>query len=250
MNENVFLFNPENQKFLSGESRRIEQGYSRKIPVFQAALFTLLLVTNVVLIALNISDLSAIESPFSFAVETQGTVQACSRGASIFGTMRVNYTYSANNADGSTNTFSGNDVVYGTCTSETVTTPIQIRYLPSDPSRSIAVNGDADTRVQIITALVFVVVYIVGALASWIGWRRLKRLEKEGRVMRGSIVSYDKRLPGNRNVMARYQFTNDVGIVLKGRFPILLKRLEGKPLPPVGTPMAVVYADDRTYQAL
>lgn len=252
MSENVFLFNPGNQSFLSGESRRIEQGFWRKLPIFQATLLTFLILVNLLLVALNFSDLSATETAFGSAIETQGTILSCSAGASLFGTMRANYEYVVNTANGGSTSYSGSDVVYGACTPATATTPIQIRYLPSEPSRSDGVGGDADTRVQVIVGLAITGCYVLGVIAYCISWRRLKRLENEGRVVQGSIVSYGKRIPWlpQRYVIAHYQFTNDVGTVLKGRYPILLKRLEGKPLPPVGTPMAVVYADDRTYQAL
>lgn len=249
MNENVFLFNPLNHRFLSGESRRLRQTIGGVSPVFWLSLLIILIVTNAALVGLDIARLQETEATYASAVETEGMIISCYSGFVNFNVMSVNYSYTVNNPDGSTTIIGGRDDINGVCTSQTDTMPIQIRYLPTNPFESVAVGGNADTRLEVVWRSVTVALYLFGLIAYAY---RIIQFERKGRIVQGTIISYSKRrwYFGRYYVQAQYEFTNAAGKILKGKYPIWLRRLKGEPPPIVGTPVAVVYVNDRTFQAL
>lgn len=86
--------------------------------------------------------------------------------------------------------------------------------------------------------------------------RRFRRLQQTHRVITGEIVASDGVLhtgygeSSAYHLMVQYQFQSSSGTTLTGRQQRRREDLRGQSIPPPGTPVRVLYADDDAYVML
>ncbi len=90
----------------------------------------------------------------------------------------------------------------------------------------------------------------------YVARRRFRRLRQTHRVITGEIIESDGALytgygeSSAYHIMVRYQFQSPSGATLAGRQQRRREDLRGQPIPPSGTPVRVLYADDDVYVML
>jgi hypothetical protein len=134
-------------------------------------------------------------------------------------------------------------------------TTIQVRYLRIDPSVTRVVDlqypQESSYNIFLFGPLV-AVIYIVILLGGQYGIARLhavrKRLQSGYLLLEGEIVSID--FKGSYRVKVKYQFTSPLQKPMTGTTTAYRQDLKDAVLPPVGTPVAVLYADDQAHMVL
>jgi hypothetical protein len=121
-----------------------------------------------------------------------------------------------------------------------------------------ALVRDASTWVDTGTLLVTIGMNAAAFIATLImirKWQRYKRLAREGRLIRGAVVKTEA-VEGDAEdgygykVTLHYVFRSPTGHELQGRGSHKRNDLMGKPLPPSGTPILVLYVNDKLHEVL
>lgn len=132
---------------------------------------------------------------------------------------------------------------------------VPIVYATIDPNTSRILASDAGTPfilfITIFTAFwnLFVWAILIGLFADA---RRIRRLERFGRVLKGQVVDCKGATDsdGDHTVTLRYAFSSPTGREILGKERQMRNDLNGARLPLPGTPLAVLYADDKCHKAL
>jgi hypothetical protein len=153
-----------------------------------------------------------------------------------------------------------------TCEEYPEGTSLQILYLSADPTNSRIIEPGTQ-KAQAETGFVYGVMVFMALFCLhfvvWSGrsiWRYLRakriyqRLLTNSILLEGEITSIRgeerAKSSGCYIVMVRYQFESAHGKRLKGYSEALRNDLKGVALPPVGTPVTVLYADDGAHTVL
>jgi hypothetical protein len=139
---------------------------------------------------------------------------------------------------------------------------VQVNYWSPNPQVA-RLSGEYEVSNMLINSLaqagcssIFVIVMLAIAVARLSKWRKsLARqwaLRNDGRLLYGEIISATADESSRRGylVTVHYSLTTPDGRTLKRKQLRTLNHLRGKPLPAKGTPVALLYADDKTIEML
>jgi len=139
--------------------------------------------------------------------------------------------------------------------SHPLATMVQIRYLKEDPSQARLAGpdrDDGDTPFTLVIIIGFWIVAVIYLLLLVNNMLRNRQLTTTGRLIRGVIVGSSlNRTKNGRALTVRYEFQSpQSGKLLHRKENAMRTDLRHKGPPAPGTPVVVIYADDRTYRML
>jgi hypothetical protein len=250
----VFLLNPKHAGFLTNEERRfhdLERGsiiLFFVVGVFFAGLGLVMvwqvLEEHTVLSRLENEGISAT----AHVTERGQSTSSDSHGVSHT-TYSVTYTFKDARTDQSytRDQFVSSDFYYTVYKGDT----ILIRYLPDDPTVS-RIMSESDLQDFLLIpgatslALDLAMLYVLIRQQ-----RRNRRLIEEGQIVTGKISEITgQSVKGGYQVTVRYDFLSPYGNELSRKESLVRNDLRKVPLPAVGTPIAVVYVDDKLFRIL
>ncbi|MCC7451225.1 MAG: DUF3592 domain-containing protein [Anaerolineae bacterium] len=133
---------------------------------------------------------------------------------------------------------------------------VNVTYLRADPTLSRLADDAGSSMTQNILLSVFTIVWnllIFGlVIGSIMAYRRSKRLEREGRLIKGTVVSCkgSSDSDGDYTIKLKYRFCSPTGRDVSKQESHIRNDLKGVLPPAPGTPVAVLYADDSCYQVI
>jgi hypothetical protein len=257
LSDKVFLLNRGNRRYLDQRSRRVHLQPAD----FPLALQLLLLVFAVFM------TFVAIQGGYNLArwafTKASGTItrgyvveKHISRGKSVSYTVTYSYTVNGQNYRASQQVDSS---VYNKAVEV-----VEVTYWPPNPNMA-RLSGDFEvgnmflnSSVQLLCPGVFVIVMAAVIVFCFREWRKViakqNRLKEDGKLVYGEIVSCRgiNRPKQGYKVTVRYGFRtpdSDARWVVTEQ-QRTVNWLNGKPLPKKGTPVAVLYADNKTLEML
>jgi hypothetical protein len=196
-----------------------------------------------------------------FGQDVTGSMIDCRMSENKDGSMKVSsytYTYSWDNQEFKRvhANFNGED---GDCNQD-LNQPISIRVLPFNPvaSRPSAdISGLSTMSLSVWGVGVIMILGTFGLCLIHVRYVQARiiypRLTQNGILLEGEITRISGDTPSKSNqyfVSVKYQFQSPTGRILKGRAHAHRQDLRGKDLPPVGTPVTILYADDSAHMML
>jgi hypothetical protein len=134
---------------------------------------------------------------------------------------------------------------------------VTVVYLPDDPSVSRLAGKDADDSVMQASVPESGLFVLITSVIMFVLLRPVVRdrwLARNGRILEGKVVKSSGRLAGSKRryyrLTVQYRFISPSGTVLSGKQGARRDDLRHSPLPGPGTPVAVLYVDDRHYKML
>jgi hypothetical protein len=128
---------------------------------------------------------------------------------------------------------------------------VTIYYLPRDPQTSYFEPLTELPLWLSLTPIIYLLLnfYLLYALSK--GRRKKRRLENEGRILSGEIVECKgKKVNKEFQVTIKYRFQTPLGEEKSGRTTHTRNDLKDTVLPSSSTPVAVLYADEKTFAML
>jgi hypothetical protein len=131
---------------------------------------------------------------------------------------------------------------------------VSVRYLMRDPSISMLWGDDFDstsiTGQRLIGVIVGGTSLVCCLVCVWVDWRN-RRISK-GTLLRGTLLSASGRngSKGAYIVTVEYTFTTPSGGIITKKASNDRRDLRKAALPPYGTPVAVLYLDDRNVRLM
>ncbi len=245
-----FLLVPETRKFFTGQSRHLPiQDFWLIVFFF---FFTLMAVLLLVGALGEYADALRLQQSGKIS---EGTIIRRSMSSGKSPTYYLTYEFYVNGSD---TRFSREQKVRRTTYDEHAEgSPVTVAYLPNNPTISRLAGRDADdsivqanlpeTGLLLLVALAFMVFLLRPVM-------RDRRLARNGRILEGKVVKCDGRLAGSKRryykLTVQYQFLSASGTLLSGKQDARREDMRHKLRPGAGTPVAVLYVDDRHYKML
>ena len=136
-------------------------------------------------------------------------------------------------------------------------TPVRVLYLPDNPAISMidgkAPNSDLSGLFFAFVAVVFVIVLIF--LVVFIrGWLRNRKMARDGHIIPGVLLDATGRMVAGKHpyfeLRLNYHFKTPAGRDIRATSGAPRDDLRKSSLPASGTPLAVLYLDDKRYKLL
>jgi hypothetical protein len=243
----LFLANPSaNRKFVSGERPRI--GNSRTMFI-AAGIFFLIAAAVGYFVGTSVlrGDEAARSGIPTKAIITDGYMNRSSKGARSY---YIDYEFKVNGKV-YTRHFEISSQLYDQIRiGDTVT----ISYLQSDPNVNVLTGDYKDDTERnegiVLMAIAIPVCVLIGSLILWIDGKN-RRLSA-GQLLTGQIINATAK-PGNKgayNLTVDYSFTNPYGQQFTKKQMYNRTDLKKSPLPEAGTPVAVLYVDDKLFRLM
>jgi hypothetical protein len=128
---------------------------------------------------------------------------------------------------------------------------VEVRYLPDNPEISELV---AFPRVSQFPLPLAAFQILIPLYLTWVMFRaraRRDRFSNEGQVIRGELIELNGRMnKSNYIVTIRYRFRSQLGSSIEGKSISAQNRLKDTVPPASGTPVAVLYVDDKLHRLL
>jgi hypothetical protein len=172
---------------------------------------------------------------------------------------RLNYTFKVENQ-----TYKGNvsdrNIDRYSCENYPSDTTLQLRYLRSDPrfSRETDYRDDYSSFFSTVTCIGSMIMLWITMSLSRALYRYLEatsiagQLKRTGILLEGELVSIRGmfRAKGSYVVVAHYKFMSPHSSLITGYSEAHRSDLKGSPLPLIGTPVTILYADDHSHMML
>lgn len=249
-----FLVKESNAKFVQGERKTLATRHTGNLVL--AVLFLVLCVGLTAFFTLELSKLNRLEAS---GATTTGSVSAHykevnTRTNETTGYL-LDYTYSAVGTDGKRGFFTKDKqrVSEATYRKYLDRDPIPVRYLLDDPNTAFVVGEPLDTTSPLVGVGLFglgILVSLLWILGVWRGMGRDRRLASEGQILQGELVKMTGR--GGRGVIylnINYAFKTPTGAQISGK-QSETHRGRQYMVPPPGTPLAVLYVDEKLHKVL
>ncbi len=245
--KNLFLLNPHNRQFLLGKSWHIGGLWNRDWIAVPG--LALLLLIGVVLAKL--------------ALDTAGIWWGLeSRGVSIQGhVVSREWSDDSDSSDYLTYRFNAGRPTIGTYErrqpidramyeASPVGAAIRIVYLPDDPQRSEIAGTHYYGKNALFTAAMGAASVFV--LGIWVlALRRIRRLERFGYLLDGEVVACSSHVnDGDTVITLKYRFCTPENKPIVRSSDKSRNDLRKSSLPGIGTPVAVLYLDERLFRVL
>lgn len=255
---NLFLLNPKHQGFLNGEERKF---YDFTCSVVVLIFIGLLIFGGIggAMFYAGADEMLIRSQLERSGLETRATVTdhdyttSTNKGRTSY-TYYLTYKYSidASPANGPTRFTYRQQVSNDTYNNFTDGEAITVSYMPNNPSvsRLLTDNQDNGTVLAVVGGI-----FLACALFCLFGYLRQRsrngRLIRDGQMVVGKIVEAKAaKVKSGNQLTIRYTFMSPEGGEL-GRKEILVRNdLRDAPLPQPGTPVAIVYVNDKLYRVL
>jgi hypothetical protein len=243
----LFLISPSaNRKFVMGEKSRI--GNSTTMYIMAAIFF---LIAGAIAYYFGGGVLRADEAARSGKTTRAEITDAYSSRSNKGGTSYyIDYEFKAGGQTYKKHVQIGSGLYNNTYIGDSVS----IKYLPTDPNVSVLTGDYKDDTERnngiILMAIFLPTCLIIGALILWVDGSN--RRISGGQLLAGQIISSQGRAgsKGTYNVTIEYGFTNPYGQQLTKKQTSNRPDLRKSPLPAAGTPVAVLYVDDKFYRLM
>ena len=135
---------------------------------------------------------------------------------------------------------------------------ISVNYLPEDPQTARIVRPETpfSSAFELLLPAIIGVVFIGMAIVTIFSMRRAAANARDlqtATVLPATLTAISSKIDSDDDIILTYSFRlrrpNGTTFDTMPR-PIVANQLRGKPLPPVGTPLAVLYANDGNYRVL
>jgi hypothetical protein len=244
----VFLLNPVNRAFANGQTRRlVSSGYG-----CFAIFFIPFLLIGAAFLVYGVTNLFQWQQLNSEGVTTRGKF-IDRRISTDSDDDRTYYATFQFEAGGDTYVVE-QDVDADTYNRAELGAIIDVQYLPYDPQQARVAGTDTTPEGAFILLFGLCwngIVWLI-ALAGVKAYRTDRALERSGQLVSGEVVSASGRRSNKGRFMLNVQYrfrTPDSGETITGSSSATLNKLP-QPLPPGGTPLAIVYRDRKTYKVL
>ncbi|SRR5258708_27690769 len=248
--DNLFLLNRGNWNFVNGKSRRI---------VGTNNLLLLVISAGVLLILLYIAG--------NFLLTAFLVNQSGHSGSAVIASRRISsgkstsyyitFKFTPTTGDFQGEPFSVEQSVSRDAYNRlTEGSEVKISYVPTAPNYALLAGSDADNSIinsTVTFAFAASIMLLVVMRLFFRDWRRNARMAREGRLIQGQLTYYHTRR-GNKggfyiDIACTFQSPID-GSVITAKGSEARGDLRGKPAPALGTPVAVLYADDNLFKVL
>jgi hypothetical protein len=256
---NTFLLNPKHEGFLTGEHRRI-QGAGCFLTCFMVLFLGIFVLVGVVIGATELTELNLRNQLDKAGVVTDATVtdHRISRSRDSKGRTSTTYYvtyqfYAGAPGDDNPPLYSREQSVSSdTYNRAPVGNKISVHYLPGDPNTSRVMNDNRDNPIlMLIFMALFILIPGIGVIGMLWVYFRMRRLAAGGQLIAGKITeAKGSRVKGGYQVSVRYTFLTPEGESLKGYETGIRNDLRDQILPDAGTPVVVLYLNNRLYKML
>lgn len=135
------------------------------------------------------------------------------------------------------------------------TAPVKVIYLPDNPAVARLVLGEYNAFWPIALNIGSILLaLLVGLGFLWGSWKALVksvRLARYGQMLWGQLEEIKgEEDDGTYSIKVKYSFANPAGDTLTGKASQIRNDLKKAQLPWSGTPLVVLYTDDKTYKVL
>jgi hypothetical protein len=245
-----FLLVPETRKFFMGQARHLPIQELWMIVFF--GFFTFMAVCLLVGALGEYADAGRLQQS---GVITQGTITGRTVSSGKSASYYLTYEF---NVKGSDIRFTHQQTVRRTTyEAHPEGSLVTVAYLPDDPNVSRLAGKDADDSVMQASLpesglfVLFTFVFMFFLLRPVV---RDQWLARNGRILQGKVMKSNGRLAGSKHryykLAVQYEFLSPSGAVLSGKQDARRDDLRHSLLPGSGTPIAVLYVDDRHYKML
>ena len=249
----MFLFNDGNRAFVEGTSQKIVNP-----PRWELLIWLLLIVAALLGAAL------APEWVIQRALAAQGHETQ--------GTITGHHTYTTSNKNGTTThyvltivfmatagphegqEFAVNESIGGFAYGElAIGASMPISFLPDDPNTA-RLAGQYTEHIEntmIPVAIILFVLLLVCVVMARRSQQRTRRLTQTGQFIVGEVVQCTgSKVKSSYSINLKYAFRSPTGQILIRKESTYRNDLDSATLPQEGTPVAVLYADDKTFRVM
>jgi hypothetical protein len=134
-------------------------------------------------------------------------------------------------------------------------TPVEVRYLPSDPSVSELVDDNTEDTGRTVLVVGLIVIGAVLLIVAIVGWDRYLAggsLEKRGRFLRGEVIqgTLSTDADGDLILRLRYCFKTPDGKVITRTVSRPANDMRGRQAPPPGRSVAVLFLNRHNFEIM
>ncbi|MDX2163619.1 MAG: DUF3592 domain-containing protein [bacterium] len=244
---NLFLLNPANRPFVTGEKTRI--GSTRGMMIL--ALILLIVAGGMAgYIGVQVWNHQQLETASKAATARviDGYSSTSSRGGGT--TYHLTYTYRIESTDYTAE----HEVNRNFYDSVFINDRVAIRYLPGNPSVSV-IEGQGlnlpERADGLVVPGVFAIAALIGALFCVIIDGNNRRFSNNGQFLDGTVIEAKNTNAGrgNRTLTVKFRFMNPTGTWIEKKTSTLRSDI-GTWSPPPGTPVKVRYVNDRSFRLM
>ncbi|MBN8592573.1 MAG: hypothetical protein J0M33_12485 [Anaerolineae bacterium] len=247
--QEVFLLNERHAPWLKNERVPLDPGWERFLIIM-----TIVAAFNILFGLYMLYDNFQIQSIVERLALSGVSIQADVIGQRVGTDNRISHyiTYSFQPDPTSDQVYSRESWVsssyYGNAVLNKV---VEVRYLPDNPEVSELVAYPRASRFPV---YLIVIMILSGLSLVWVMFRakaRRDRFSNEGQVIRGELLEFKGHMDrSNYLVKTRYRFRSPVGSYIEGKYDSEQNRLKDTVPPASGTPVAVLYVDDKLHRLL
>lgn len=256
--DNLFLLNPQHRGFLNGSDRKFKDVSKRLFIILMIMILLFGLIGGGMAYS-GASEISARSQLEQSGVEAHATVidtdytTSTNKGHTTY-TYYMTYEYFVRsaNSDSPTRYTYRQEISGDNYDNLDRGSKLTIRYLPSDPSisRYLDDNAGDGASLAVIGGL-----FLAGTLAALYFLLRQRsrnqRLENEGQFITGKITKVSSaRVKAGYQITVTYSILSPDGVELSRKESLVRNDLNKALLPQEGTPVAVVYVNDKLYRML
>jgi hypothetical protein len=244
----VFLLNPRNMAFVLGQTRRLASAGYGCVMLF----FIPFLVVGAFFLVYGVKSVYEWQQLTTEGVTTRAKFidRSISTDSDGDDTYYVTFQFGLDNRTYGVEQSVDSSTYYGAETGVIV----DIVYVPANPqlARIAGMEAGEEEIFLVVFSLCWNGIVLLIFLSVVAGWRRVRRLSREGQIVRGELVSASGRRgnKGNYFVTVNYRFRTPGGEELSGKETATRNDLRGRELPAPGTPLSILYKDRKTHMAL
>lgn len=255
---NTFLLNPKHDRFLNGEERKFKD-FGCVTSVLLGFMMLIFAVVGIGMAYAGVNEIITRLRLNQSGVEARAEIinldftSSTNKGRTTY-TYYITYAYfvRTDNPDQPARYTFRQKVSNDTYNSLSDGSKITVRYLPDSPEISRFVDDTEDDGK--LFALIGSLIAGGTLVASSFSLRtraRNRRLEHEGQFIAGKITETNgMSMKSGYQVTLTYTFISPEGSSLTRKESAIRNDLRKKALPAIGTPVAVVYADEKVYRVL
>lgn len=245
----VFLLNPANRAFASGQSRRLASAGYGCVLVFLIPMLAI----GLFILVFGINDLVQWQQLNTDGVTTRGKFidRRIYTDSDDDDTYYATFQFEANRQTYVVE----QDVDTGIYNNAEVGALVDVLYLPSDPQQARVMGTDStpDSLFIVLFSLFWSGILGLVVLAAVRARGKNLALQRDGKVISGEVVNASGRSSskGAYIVKLDYRFrVPDTGETISHKETNTRNDLRGQTLPAPGTPLAIAYRDRKTYKVL
>lgn len=245
---NPFLLHPEHVVFVNGSGKKLSES---PFYALMAVMVTLLLGCGVfTVVSLDRKQADLAEALEQRGILTTATIVDRRTQADKSISHFITYAFTVESSDGTTATYQREQYVPKAIYERGIGAPLEVRFLPDDPSISRFNPHKPDYGMTLIFGGAFLAMLGLSGLFIW-DYLSKKRLAESGKLIEGQFLSCQlSSVKNNFQMKTVYTFQSPSGKSIMGKQTDICNHMRGQLLPEVGTPVAVLYVNDHLYKML